>query len=129
MGKKIVIIDDDKVILQLAQKALETVGFEVVLLETPLGATIKILSAKPDLILIDVNMPELSGEHLVSVLREVLHDNDVPIVFYSSLEESKLTKLVERYGASGYIQKGDGVERFVNEVKSFLGDRRPGASG
>ena len=121
MSKKIIIIDDDKVILHITKKALEAAGFEVESLETPLGATIKVISSKPDLIMVDVNMPELSGEHLVSALREFTQRNDVPIVFFSALSESKLSKLVERYGASGYIRKGNKVEYFVERVKSFLG--------
>ena len=63
--------------------------------------------AKPDLVLLDMNMPGLSGEKLSKVLHSKARTRDIPIVFYSSNDEDSLRRAVAECGVKGYIAKGD----------------------
>jgi CheY-like chemotaxis protein len=63
--------------------------------------------ARPDLVLLDMNMPGLSGERLSELLLSNGRTRETPIVFYSSNDEDSLRRAVSEYGVKGYIPKGD----------------------
>lgn len=71
------------------------------------GATNSVRAVQPDLILLDVNMPGLSGENLVSLIKPISDDKKIPILFYSSNDEAMLRNLVAVHGVRGYVCKGD----------------------
>jgi CheY-like chemotaxis protein len=105
--KKIMVIDDDEQVLQVTQELLEHAGYDVVTLRHGIGATSAIRAHQPDLLLLDINMPALSGENLVTVILANEHTRSVPILFYSSNDEDSLLESVARQGVAGYICKGD----------------------
>jgi CheY-like chemotaxis protein len=107
--KKILVIDDDPVHLVLTKDLLEEEGHEVLVHGTPFGATQKILVTGPDLVLLDVNMPALSGEGLASLLRRHPRTHGTRILLHSSNDEEALRAAVERLGLTGYVCKGDPV--------------------
>jgi two-component system, OmpR family, response regulator len=121
MKKKIFVIDDDQHILDITQIALESAGYEVETLVSGLGATSKVLASKPDLILIDINMPGLSGPGFVDTLRKFNDtNNSMLIVFHSSQTEEQLQMLTTQHNAAGYIRKGIGLQQFISRINAFL---------
>jgi CheY-like chemotaxis protein len=109
-GKTILIIDDDANHLIAAKEILEIEGYTVATHNQALGSTLVVKETKPDLVLLDVNMPGLSGERLVGIIGRNLHSNKVPIIFYSSNDEDSLRKSVSQYrfyNVKDYICKGD----------------------
>lgn len=115
---RILIIDDDRAHLSTTQELLEGDGYEVVTHGSPFGATERIMSMKPDLVLLDVNMPALSGETLLPLLKGREQTRDVPVVLHSSNDEAALRAAAARLGAAGYACKGDlrALERVLAKV-------------
>lgn len=105
--KKILVIDDDERHLITAKDLLENAGYEVITHYSWFGSTNAIKHVKPDLVLLDINMPALPGDELSVILRSNGKIKDVPIVFYSSNDEDSLRKAAFEYGVRGYICKGD----------------------
>jgi CheY-like chemotaxis protein len=105
--KKILIIDDDTTHLICAKEILEAEGHQVVVQASPFGATEKVMLERPDLVLVDVNMPALSGEGLIGVLRSRPQTKDARVLLYSSNDEDSLRRAAARLGIEGYIAKGD----------------------
>ena len=105
--KVIMIIDDDVKHLLTAKDLLENMGYEVRIHHFAFGATNAVREAQPDLVLLDMNMPALSGEKLSTLLLSNGKTRDIPIVFYSSNDEDSLRKAVAEHGVRGYIAKGD----------------------
>lgn len=105
--RRIVVVDDDERLLLTTKGILEDEGYEVHTVGRALGATNTIMDLAPDLVLLDINMPGLSGESLAKVIRVVDRTREVPIVFHSSNDEDSLRKSVASHGARGYICKGD----------------------
>ena len=105
--KKILIIDDDERHLIAAKEILEEEGYDVVVQNGFYGITSLVAKLRPDLLLLYVNMPGLSGEMLSPLLLANNRTKDVPIVFYSSNDEDSLRNSVQKYGVAGYICKGD----------------------
>ena len=117
--KRILIIDDDVAHLSSTRGLLEGDGYEVFTHTQGFGATNVARQLRPDLILLDVNMPGLSGENLIGVLQSNPKTRDLKVVFYSSNDEDLLRQAVKRFGAHGYISKGNPME-LRSKVEKFL---------
>lgn len=118
MTKRIVVIDDSPMILSLTKKALEAVGYEAVTMEDPSG--FDPIAEPPDLILVDVNMPQFFGDDVVSFFRTEF-DVPVPIYLYSTVAEDELARRAKECGAQGYISKDWGLEAMLDAVQKILG--------
>ena len=115
--KKVLIIDDEEMHLFTAKGLLESDRVEVAVHKGAFGATNYLKAEKPDLVLLDINMPALSGINLVSHLKPFCQQNDIPILFYSSNDEGSLKDLAAIHGICGYVCKGDisGLYQKVSE--------------
>lgn len=107
MTVRILVIDDDRTHLVTTQELLEEEGYEVLTQPSPFGATERIMVTKPDVVLLDVNMPALSGEALLPIIKGREQTRATPVIFYSSNDESALRAAAARLGAAGYACKGD----------------------
>ena len=119
MSKRILIVDDSPVILAAARHALTEAGYVV---ETCTGVEeVSAHGAKGfDLILMDVQMPELFGDDVAAVLkfeREVA----APIYLFSTLPAEELEERAREAKVDGFIAKGAGTEHLVTEVRRILG--------
>jgi DNA-binding response OmpR family regulator len=116
--KRVLIVDDSALILQVTRDALEAAGFTV--LTAGDLAELEDRRQEPvDLILMDVHMPEAFGDDVASVLRGV-RGVDTPIYLLSSLDESELAQRSKEAEIEGYISKGAGVDAIVARVRTIL---------
>lgn len=100
--RKIMIVEDDKTICKELKELLENASYEVILLENFEYAYEEIIKASPDLILLDINIPYLSGEILLKKIRET---NNIPIIMVTSKNSEVDEVLSMSYGADDYITK------------------------
>ncbi|OGR29931.1 MAG: hypothetical protein A2091_09610 [Desulfuromonadales bacterium GWD2_61_12] len=116
--KRILVVDDDHKHLQTSKEILELEGHEVIIHNSPFRTNEIVKTVRPDLLLLDVNMPGLSGERLIGLVRAHYQDRTLPIVFYSSNDEDSLRESVKTFGADGYVCKGDiaGLRRRVAQL-------------
>jgi CheY-like chemotaxis protein len=120
LGKSILLVDDDPLILDTARRLLEHADFNVVVYTEGFNATNFAARALPDLVLMDVNMPFLSGDNLIGLFKRHPVLKDVPIVLFSSNEESQLRSMAASVGAIGFISKSEMAHGFANQVRRFL---------
>jgi DNA-binding response OmpR family regulator len=113
---KVLLVDDDPEYGHLTVRRLRHAGLRVDFHLGAFGATAVISRGKYDLVLLDVNMPGLSGPGLV----EALQKNGVPIrvVFYSSADG--LGELAATCGAAGYVSKGAPIEELTQRIQTLL---------
>jgi CheY-like chemotaxis protein len=116
--KRVLIVDDDRSHLETTRELLEDEGYEVLTQSSPFGATERIMVSRPDVVLLDVNMPALSGEVLLPILRGREQTRDTRVVFLSSNDEETLRTATRRLGAAGWVCKGDlsGLLRTLERV-------------
>jgi len=117
---KIVVIDDSEIVLEVTRGALEGAGFDVVTHDRPVGCVALILHEKPDLVLMDVNMPGLSGDTIVSVLAKAAPTSDTIVLLHSSLPAEVLRMKAGSAGAHGIWQKSGDMFGLVREVNRWL---------
>lgn len=117
--KKILLIDDDVNFLITVKEILESEGYEVFTHDRWFGTTNHVNKVQPDLILLDINMPCLSGIKLSGLILTNGHTKHIPIVFHSSNDEDSLRRAVVETGVDGYVCKGN-VPDLVKKVAFYL---------
>lgn len=118
-SRRVLLVDDDPVTLLTVGTRLRAVGYEVVTHEGSMGVYNVATRIKPDVAIIDVNMPGISGEGVVELLRTV---RPRPLLMlYSSLPEEELKVVAARVGAAGYATKAHGgPSNLVVELRGTL---------
>lgn len=124
---KIFLIDDDPVARQLYTRALEKAGFAVMGTDRVIGTITQINEFAPDIILLDVMMPALSGDKIVKILKEGIRSNPV-IILLSNKSEDELRKLKEECGADDYLPKIVGITPLLRKVNESLYHRKFGTT-
>jgi two-component system KDP operon response regulator KdpE len=113
--RRILVVDDEAQIRRVMRSVLGAQGYEVIEAECGESALKLIHSGKYDLILLDVNMPGISG---IDVCREVRTISDIPIIIMSAGDEGR-TRALE-VGANDYLKKPFGTSQIFSCVKSNL---------
>ena len=119
MQKNVLILDDSEVVLDIARKYLQDAGYFVSTALRLAEFDRHKANRNPDLILLDVQMPELEGDDLGRTLRSE-RGVTAPILLFSTLEDDELAKRVEAAGLDGYVSKNAGLEALVAEVQAIL---------
>lgn len=101
---KILLVDDSKPILHENERILHKAGYEVVCAEDGESALKLAREVKPDLILLDMILPKLSGPEVLARLKKDPATADIPVIVLSSLTEKNRQKLIEA-GAEDYVEK------------------------
>ncbi len=117
---KIMIIDDDPQIREIYKSALEMRGYEVV--PNPGGEKVMDMlskGGKPDLILLDVMMPKVSGLDVLDMLKSDADLKDVKVIMMTAVSDESIRKKTEERGAYAYIVKS---ELSMSEVISKIED-------
>ncbi|HEY0464210.1 MAG TPA: response regulator [Polyangiaceae bacterium] len=119
-ARTILVIDDNAVALEMTRSTLEQAGFRVVTRERASGAVVAVLHERPDLVLIDVNMPNVTGDSLGDILGRTRATRGTLVVLYSSLPANALRMKARATGAHGFIQKTGVQTELVRQVRAFL---------
>jgi DNA-binding response OmpR family regulator len=117
--KTILVLDDSPLVLAITRAALETAGFDVVIAEDLSAFERNRAAIDPDLILVDVQMPEAFGDDVASTLVG-WHGVRAPVLLVSSLDEAELAARARQARVAGYICKGAGMTELVRRCKEFL---------
>jgi DNA-binding response OmpR family regulator len=116
--KRVLLVDDSPIIQAAAVHALTAAGFDVAARST-FDELIAQGVAGYDLILMDVQMPELFGDDVAMVLRSE-RDITSPIYLFSSLSPEELSARAEAAGVDGFISKQAGMDHLVARVREIL---------
>jgi len=123
-GEKILVVDDEAVVQKLITHYLTREGFQVITAGTGYTALEIIRREKPDLILLDILLPELDG---LEICHEIRGETDVPIIFITSKGETMDVALGLGVGGDDYIRKPFDPLEVVARVKAHLRRQRRAA--
>jgi len=121
LQKKILIVEDDFFVRDLYGRELTREGFEVeTAADGPEGLS-KIGEVKPDLILLDIMLPKMSGLDVLKKLKEKEETKNVPVVLLTNLGQDTVIREGFSLGAIGYLIKAAYTPtQIIEEVKRFL---------
>jgi CheY-like chemotaxis protein len=117
---KILVIDDSELVLDITRDALEEEGYLVLTNSSWVEVNATIREHRPDMILLDLMMPSIKGESLCEILKKSSFGRDIPIIIFSTKEESEIKRLAEDAGAEGYIVKRMNKKDIVESVNYFF---------
>ena len=123
---RVLVVDDDTEQLSLLERMLGAYGFEVKTHRSSLGVSNLVRTTQPDLVLLDVNIPALTGDRVLTLARQQALPS-TKFILYSASDESKLRSLAATSGADGYITKSVQGEELAKKLTNFYNKSRPPA--
>lgn len=120
---KIAIIEDDVVIAQMYRMKFEAEGFEVQIAENGRLGVELCEKIRPDIILLDIKMPEMPGDEALKEIRASDWGKTTPVIVLTNLGEEEAPKALQSLGIHSYIVKAELTPRQVTErVKQALNE-------
>jgi len=124
---KILVAEDEKDIRELIAFTLRFAGYDVVLTNNGAEALEKVEVEKPDLVILDVRMPRMTGYEVCRRMKEDPETEDIPVVFLSAKGQDREVQEGYESGAEEYIIKPFVPDELIVQVKRILD--RAGRSG
>lgn len=124
MPARVLVIDDSPMLVELAVKAFNAAGFradgamDLATLEQHLAR------GPVDVILVDINMPEIFGDDVVEFLRSQ-RQLDCKFVLFSDINESELAERARSAGADAFVSKSRGIDAAIEQVRALVGSVNP----
>lgn len=120
VGSQIIVIDDEPDVTDLLKYSLELKGYNVHALNNPIEFVSKVRDLSPDLIVLDVMMPDLDGMQLCQIIRSDPRIKSTPIIFLSAKSEVEDRVKGLEHGADDYLTKPFSTEELILRVEVLL---------
>ena len=121
MTKTILSVDDSASVLQMVKLALTGGGYSVVQAINGVDGLAKARSGSIDMVLTDLNMPEMNGIALIRELRKLPQCTGVPIIFLTTESAANMKQEAKAAGATGWITKPFRQDQLLAVVRKVLG--------
>jgi len=122
---RLLVVDDEPTILELLSGSLRLAGFEVVTAASGTGAVRAAASSRPDLVLLDVMMPDGDGFEALRRIRS--GGSEVPVIFLTARDEVPDRVKGFAVGGDDYLTKPFSLEELLGRIRALLKRTRPGA--
>jgi CheY-like chemotaxis protein len=118
---KILLIDDSEISLYFASSTLAKAGYDVRTSSDVHDFQASLGDWRPDVILTDVTMPQMSGVELCRLLKSSYETAHVPVVLFSALPPDELEELARECEADGFLTKSNGLDQLADELGRLIG--------
>ncbi len=122
MAKTVMIVEDNELNMKLFNDLLEANGYATVQTRNGLEALDLAREHKPDLILMDIQLPEVSGLEITKWLKEDEELLHIPVIAVTAFAMKGDEERIRQGGCEAYISKPISVGDFIETIKSYLGD-------
>jgi len=121
---KIAIVEDDPAISQMYRMKFESEGYDVELADNGKHGVALAESFRPDIILLDLQMPEMGGAEALELIRKESWGKDIPVIILTNTGQEESPKELGSLNIAGYILKAELTPRqVVQRVKDVLGQQ------
>ena len=120
MAHRILLVDDEKDLLELVKVRLEANGFDVMTARDGLEALEKARGEKPDLVILDVMLPKLNGYEVCTLLKQDPRYQNIPIVLFTAKTQEEDEKTGVGCGANAYVRKPFQPQELLEKIRSLL---------
>ena len=118
MEQCVLIYDDDIEILKVCKVILESQNYRVEVVSTCENILNDIDGMKPDIILMDLWIPEIGGENAIRIMRQNPQTSHIPVILFSANDE--IEKISKRINANGFLKKPFDILMLRQTIKNFL---------
>jgi CheY-like chemotaxis protein len=124
MNTKIFIVEDNADIREIYRLVFDLAGFTVVTSDNGLDAISRIAEIAPDIVLLDIMLPEMDGFQVLTAIKENFNDSNLkntPIIVWSNLSQEEDIQKAMTLGANYYLRKSDyDGDVLIDKVKDIL---------
>lgn len=125
MTKKVLIVEDNELNMKLFNDLLEAHGIETVQTREGKKAFDIAKEHKPDLIIMDIQLPEISGLDITALLKQDQELKSIPVIAVTAFAMKGDEQKIREGGCEDYISKPISVSQFIETVKKHLGGETP----
>ncbi|MBU2025850.1 MAG: response regulator [Patescibacteria group bacterium] len=119
--RKILIVEDDEMLIEIYKKKFEKGDFELIFVKDGKQAMREAKSKKPDLILLDLVMPEIDGFQALSFLKEDPETKDIKVVITSNIsQESEKRKAMELGAADFLVKSNFDLSQLAEKIREYI---------
>jgi len=118
--RSILVVEDDEVTLRMVDKMLSGAGYTVIQASNGIDALSLARDKRPDLLILDIVLPGLDGILVASRLKDDPKTRDIPIIFFSSLEEKEIEKSKDASSDWRFLRKPCNREELLQEIAHYL---------
>jgi len=118
---KVLIVDDESDMCWLLSHIFQDAGYEVITATTGKEALTKVEKEEPELVILDVKLPDISGIEVLSTIKKV--KSDIVVIMISAYGTEEMRKEAMRIGAYDFIDKPFNVEALLRTVRKALLDK------
>jgi CheY-like chemotaxis protein len=120
MKKKALIVDDNEKNLMLEKDLMEVAGFEVFGAENAANGIAIARKEKPDIIIMDMRLPDMRGSEAVCILRQDKETSSIPVVFVTASVMVEGMDEIKNIPNSGFIGKPINTRTFAKEISQYI---------
>ena len=120
MGRMILVVDDSATVRKFVSVSLEMQGFDVTAACDGMDALEQLPKKKYDLVITDLNMPNMDGFELIKALRESNDFHDLPVIILTSLSDEANKDEGAKLGVASYVVKPFSLEKIQYEVSKYV---------
>ena len=118
--KSILVVEDDEMTLRMLDRVLSGAGYTVIPASNGFDALSLARDKRPDLLILDIVLPGLDGILVASRLKDDPRTRDIPIIFFSSLEETEIEKRKNISSDWRFLRKPCNTEELLQEIAHYL---------
>ena len=121
MSKRVLIVEDNDLNMKLFNDLLEAHGFQTLKARAGLEGLQLARDHHPDLILMDIQLPEVSGIDIIRLLKEDDSLRAIPVIAITAFAMKGDEERIRESGCEGYLSKPISVVKFIETVRRFIG--------
>ncbi len=121
----ITVIEDHPQTARMVAKLLRANGHSVNVWQTGEEGLLKIMELKPDLVLVDLGLPDIDGQTVIAIIRQQSHLTLTPIVAFTAWSPETAREMAKAYGCDGVITKPIDTRTFARQIETFLHQSLP----
>ena len=125
-GARVLVVEDDPGTQSLLRKQLESTGFQVTIAKNGLDGLMKLEQSAPDVIVCDMNMPELDGIGFVRAIKSMNETRKIPVIFLTASNDPRHMVDGINVGARFYLTKPFDMNELIGKINRVL---QPNGSG
>ena len=122
MKKTILIVEDNELNMKLFHDLLDAYGYQTVQTRNGMEALELARTHHPDLVLMDIQLPEVSGLEVTKWLKDDDELRDIPVIAITAFAMKGDEERIREGGCEAYISKPISVSMFLDTVRQFIGD-------
>jgi two-component system cell cycle response regulator DivK len=122
MTKTVLVVEDNELNMKLFHDLLDAHGYRTLQTRNGMDALRIAREQRPDLILMDIQLPEVSGLEVTKWLKDDESLRDIPVIAVTAFAMKGDEERIRQGGCEAYISKPISVAKFIETIKSYLGD-------